>query len=105
MVEGRRRRQDAGIAEQDVELAMAFLKRERKPGDAVIVLHVDRNERGGTAYRPDAVVEFLETADGAGDGEDMRALFGQREGGRRANAARGAGDERDAVSEGFGHAA
>ena len=47
----------------------------------------------------DLVVEFLERADGAGDGDDMRARLGEPKRRRAADAARGAGDEGDAAGE------
>ena len=54
--------------------------------------HVHRRQRGAAARRPDAVVELLERARGAGDGDDVVG-GGERLGKCGAEAARGAGDE------------
>ena len=103
MAERRERPENAGIADQDVEPAEALVQRKPEPVDALVVLEVERHQRGGAAERLDRVVELLEPADGAGDGDDVGAGLRQRERGRIADAARGAGDERDAVGEGQGH--
>ena len=84
---------------------VALVEREREPRDAVAVLHVERHQRGGAAGGLDLVVELLQPADGARDGDDMRAGLRQCERDGRANAARGAGDQRDTVGEGFGSSA
>ena len=49
----------------------------------------------------DRVVELLEPADGARHRDHMGAGAGERERGRCADTARGAGDEGDAVGEGW----
>ena len=97
----RQRAEHAGIADQDVEPLVTLVERERQPRNAVAVLHVQRHQRGRAAGCLDLVVELLEPADGARNGDDMRAGLRQRERQRRANAARGAGDQRDAIGEGF----
>ena len=42
----------AGIADQDVEPAVALVEREREPGDAVRILHIERHQRGRAAGSP-----------------------------------------------------
>src|SRR5262249_5617265 len=74
-----------------------------EPVDALVVLEIERHERGRTAQGLDRVVEVLEPADGARERDNMGAGLGQRERGGVADAARGAGDERDTVGEGKGH--
>ena len=69
------------------------------PRDAVVVLEIERHQGGAPAELADLVVEFLEPADRAGDRDHMRTDARQRERGRVADAARCAGDERDAVGE------
>ena len=64
---------DAGIADQHVEAAVALGQRQRQPGDAVAVLHIERHQRGRAAGRLDLVVEFFQAADGARHRDDMRA--------------------------------
>ena len=104
MAERRQRSDDAGIADQHVEAAIALVEREREPGDAVGILHIERHQRGGAAGGLDLVVELFQAADRARHRHDMGAGCGEFERERRADAARGAGDERDAVGEGFRHA-
>ena len=91
----------AGIAHQDIELLPALEDGSAQPVDGRIVGHVHGNQRGGAAQRLNLVVEFLECALGAGDGHDMGATAGQFEGHGPADAARGAGDDSDAVIKGF----
>ena len=58
------------------------------------------HQRRRAALRLDRVVEFLEPADGPGDGDDMGAGLGERQRRGAADAARGAGDDRDAAGRG-----
>ena len=99
---GDERPEHAGIADQHVEPAVALVERQRQPVDAVEVLQVERHQRRRAAGGLDRVVELLQPADGARDRDHMGAGLRQRERERRADAARGAGDERDAVGEGLG---
>ncbi len=64
---------------------------------AAIVLDVGGNKRGRAAKRLDLVVEFFKAALGAGQGDDVGAFLCQRQGDGAAKAARGAGDDGDAV--------
>jgi hypothetical protein len=68
--------------------------------DGVVVGQVHGRQRGVPARGLDTVVELLQPAHGARHGDHMGALRGQPFGRGRAKAARGAGDERDAVFEG-----
>src|SRR6266536_4523678 len=94
---------DAGIADEDVELAMAFVQRSAKAGDAVGIREVERHQRGAAAVVADLVVELFQPALRARHRHDMRAGFGKCARGGIADAARGAGDESDAGGEGWGH--
>ena len=94
---------DAGIADENVDLAVALMQRRAQPGDAVEIGEVERHQRGAAAVFADLVVEFLQPALRARDGHDMRAGAGKRARGGIADAARGAGDEGDTGGEGFGH--
>ena len=94
---------DAGIADENVDLAVALMQRRAEPGDAVEIGEVERHQRGAAAVLADLVVEFFQAALRARDGNDMRACAGERACGGVADAARGAGDEGDAGGEGVGH--
>src|SRR5262249_25466110 len=83
--------------------AEALVRGGAEPIDARVVLEVERHERGRSAQALDRVVELLEPADGARERDNMGAGFGERECGGVADAARGAGDERDTVGKGKGH--
>ena len=79
MAERRQRAENGGIADQDVEPAVALVQRRAEPGDAVD----SRVRSSGTsvAVPPAAlicVVEFFQAADGARDGHHMRAGLRQR---------------------------
>ena len=91
---------DAGIADENVELAVALMQRRAEPRDAVEIGEVERHQRGAAAVFADLVVEFFQPALRARDGHDMRAGAGKRARRGVADAARGAGDERDAGGEG-----
>src|ERR1700694_4604952 len=91
---------DAGIADEDVELAVALVQRRAKPGDAVEVGEVERHQGRAAALFPNLVVELFEAALRSCDRNHMRAGLGQRARGRITDAARSAGDESDAGGEG-----
>ena len=103
MAERRRGAGDAGIADENIELAMALVQRGAKPRNAVEIGQAERHQRGAAAILSDFVVEFFQPALRARDRHNMRAGLGERARGGIADAARGAGDESDAVGEGFGH--
>ena len=95
--------EQAGIGDEDVELAPALVDRAAEPVDAAHVGEVERHEGRRAARRLDLVVEFLEAADRAGDRDDVRALGGEPLGDVVADAARGAGDQRDPVLQPVRH--
>ena len=80
---------DRGAAPAVVDRA-AELRHRIRIGD------VHRGEGRRAALRLDPVVQILEPADGAGDGDDVMGL-GKRLGEGEAQAARGAGDECDGL--------
>ena len=83
--------------------SIACVEGEREPGNAVEILHVERHQSGSAAGRLDLVVQFFKPAAGARHRDDVGAGLRQFERNRRANAARGAGDKRDAVGERLTH--
>src|SRR5262245_35730678 len=103
MAERGQRPKNAGIADQHVEPSETLVQREAEPVDALVVLEVEGYEGGRAAQGLDRVVELLESADRARERDDMGAGLRQRERGGVADAARGAGDERDTVGEGKRH--
>ena len=96
---------NTGIADQDVELAMALVQRCAEACDAVEVGEVERHQCGAAAIVADIVVEFFEACLRSRHGYDMRAGLCQRARGGVADAARRAGDESDAGGEGKGRQA
>ena len=86
-----------------VEPAMALMQRRTQPGDAVGIGEIERHQRGAAASLADLVVELFQPALRARHSHDMRAALGERNRGGVADAARGAGDESDAGSEGCCH--
>ena len=103
MAERGQRPKNAGIADHHVESSEALVQGGAEPIDALVILEVERHERGRTPQGLDRVIELLEPADRARERDNMGAGAGQRERGGIADAARGAGDERDTVGEGKGH--
>ena len=97
MRERRQRAEHAGIAEKGVEPAPAFEDREAEPIERGEILEVERHERCGAAGLLDFVVDFFQRADRARHEDHMRAGRRQRQSRRASNAARSAGDERNAV--------
>ena len=103
MPEGRGRSGDAGIADENIELAVALMQRSPEPGDAVKVGEVERHQRGAAAVFADLVVELFEARLRSRHRHDMRTGFCERARGGIADATRGAGDESDTGGEGGGH--
>ena len=63
MPEGRQRAENAGVADEDVEAAEAFVQRRAEAVDLVAVLEIERQQRRAFAARPlDLVVELFERA-------------------------------------------
>src|SRR6202021_2411034 len=103
MSERRGRAGDAGIADQNVEFAVALMQRRAEPGGAVEVGEIERYQSGAAAVLADLVVELLEAALRPRHRHHVRAGFCQRPRGGIADAARGAGDESDTGGEEFCH--
>src|SRR4029453_18331923 len=95
--------QYAGIADEDIKLAPAFMDGHTEPVEGGKILDVGRHQSGRAAHRLDLVIEFLEPALSAGEGDDMGAFPGEAERGIFADAARRTGDDRDAVGKLSGH--
>src|ERR1700733_5514132 len=94
---------DAGIADEDIELAVTFMQRRAEPGDAVEIGEVERHQSGAAAVLADLVIELFEAALRPRHRDNMRAGLGQRARGGIADAARSAGYQSDAGGEGKGH--
>src|ERR1700724_2153873 len=103
MSERRGRAGDAGIADQNVEFAVALMQRRAEPGDTVEVGEIERHQSGGSAVLSDLVVELFEPGLGPRHRHHMRAGFCQRPRGGIADAARGAGDQSDTGGKREGH--
>ena len=99
MAEGREHAEHARIADEDVEAAVALVECGTQAVDLIEILEIERHEGCRAACGLDRVVHLLETADRAGDEDDVGALRGEALGDRGTQAARGAGDERDTPSE------
>src|ERR1700692_978844 len=94
---------DAGIADENVELAMTFTQPRAEPGDAVEIGEIERHQSGAAAVLSDLVIELFEAALRPRHRDNMRAGLGQCARGGIADAARCAGYESDAGGEGKGH--
>src|SRR6185436_9438631 len=92
------------VADQDVELAVALVQRAGEAGDSLVVPHLQRDQRRGAADGFDGVVELFKAAGRARGCDHMRALARERDCQRITDAARAAGDQRDAGGKRFGHA-
>ena len=79
VIERRQRAENAGIADQNVETAVAFAQRGGEAVDTGVILQVERHQRRGAAAGADGVVEFFKPADGARHRHDMRAGCRQRQ--------------------------
>ena len=99
MTERRALAGNAGIADQDVEPVMPFIECLGEAVDARIISYIERHQRRRRAGGAHRIVKFFERTLGAPGGDDVRAGPGQRDGQRAADAARGAGDERDVIGE------
>jgi hypothetical protein len=95
----RERAQHAGIAQQHVESPEALVQRRAEAIDARSVGDIERHQRGRAALRLDPVVDFLEAAEGAGDQHAVRTFAGEGEGSGGAEAARGAGHQRQTAGQ------
>ena len=108
MRERRDRAEHAGIADENVEPAPALMDRPAEPVERVVIPEIAGDQRRrrlvGRPQRADGVVEFLQRALGAGEGDDMHTLGGQRQRYSAADAARGAGHDGDPDGGGRGGA-
>ena len=93
------RAEHRGVEDEDVERVPALGDRRRELADRFAVGEVERRDGRAAAGVVDALLDLLERAGGAGDQDDMGAGRGERFGGRRADAAAGAGDERELAGE------
>ena len=104
MAEGREGPQHGGIGDQDVEALVALIDRRAQPVEGGEIRDVEGNQRRMAADGLHRIVDFLQPADGAGQQDQLGALFGEALGDGRAQAARSTGHERDAPGEpSFGH--
>ena len=102
VAERRERTEFGGIANQDVEPAIAVEERCRELVDLDEIAQIDGDEGGAAADGTDGVVDFLETAHRPRREDDMSALARKALGDGCTDAARGAGDQCDFVGEATG---
>ena len=88
-----------GVEDEDIERLPAGRQRRDQPGDSVGLGQIDRGDRGAAAGFEDCVLDRFELLRVARGQDDMRALRRQRQGGRRADAAARAGDQRELAGE------
>jgi hypothetical protein len=98
----RERPEDAGVADQDVELLPALIDRGPERVDLVEPFEVQGEERGAAASPADLVVQLLQRAGGAPDQDQVRTLLCVGESDSPADAARGPGDEGETSGETLG---
>jgi hypothetical protein len=95
--------EQTGISEQDIELAETLMERRAEAVDAGAVGDVERHQRGAVAaHFLDLVIDRFEPADGARNQHAMSALTGIGQGGRCAQPARSAGDQRNPALQAHG---
>src|SRR5579871_2016716 len=94
---------DAGIADENVELAMPLMQCSAEPRHTVEIGEAERHQGRRAAGFADLVVELFQPALCARHRHDVRAGLGERERRGITDAARGAGHEGDAVGEGSRH--
>src|ERR1700716_943933 len=87
---------NAGIADENVEPAVALMQRRTQPRDAVEVGEIERHQGRSSAVVADLVVEFFQASLRSRHRNHMRAGFSQRARRGIADAARGAGDAGEA---------
>ena len=104
-MERRQRPQRAGVADQRVEPAPALVQGLAEPIDGGEVAQIAgdqcRRRFDVGAQGANFVVELLQRALGAGEGDDVATGGGEGEGDRATDAARSAGDQGDAGGGGF----
>ena len=87
----------AGGVHQHVEPAEALMKARADRIDLVALRQIQRQQRGTAADRADRIVGLFQAALGARGDHHVRAKPRQFDGGRRADAAARAGDQRDSA--------
>src|SRR5258708_12726097 len=102
MAERGQRPKNAGIADHHVESSEALVQGRAEPIDALVILEVERHERGRTTQGLDRVIELLEPADRARERDNMGAGAGQRERGAIPDAPRAPPDDPDTRVAGKG---
>src|SRR3984893_14306354 len=103
MSERRRRPGDAGIDDENIELAVALMQRRAETSDAIKIGEIERHQGRSSAVFPDLVVELFEAALRTCHRNHMRTQLCECARGGIADAARGAGDESDTGGKGKGH--
>ena len=103
MAQRRQHAKRAGIAEKRIQPPPALENRGTQPIQCSKILEIERHERCAAAAFADFVVQFLQAADRARDGNHMCALRGQRERGGAPDTARGPGHQCDTVFKRLGH--
>ena len=101
MARRRQRPEQAGVADENIELAPALEDRGAEPVERRKIGDVAGNERRLAAERADFVIQRFERALGAGQGDDMGAAARQLQRNGAADAARRASDEGECVPASF----
>ena len=78
--------ENSGIADKDIELAVALGDGAAKAIDGVALGQIEGDQRGARSGFPYPIIGLLEPAYGAGDQEELGALGGEALGDRGANA-------------------
>ena len=99
MAERRKGAEFGRVADEDVEPPVTLVERRRQLVDLDELAQIDRHQSGAAAGGMDPVVDFFEAARGARRQYDMRPFAGKPLGDGGADAARGAGDQRDLAGE------
>jgi len=97
MRQGRQRAERSGIGDQNVKLAPAFVNRRAQSINRAEIRQVERHKRRLAADLVDLVIHFFKPANRSGDQNDMCAFCRHAERNRATNAARCAGDDRQAI--------
>ncbi len=95
----RQRAEHPGIGDQDVEPAMALEDHAAQPVDGVEIGEIEGRQRRFAAGRAHRVVGLLQPAGGTAEQDQPGALGGEAPRHRGTDAARRAGDERDAPGQ------
>jgi len=99
VAQGRKGPQDAGIANQNVELTPALIDGRTEPVDLVVLLEIEREQGGAATGLAHLIVDFFQGARGASNEDQVCAFSGVGEGDRPTDPAGGSGDEGKAPSK------